>query len=336
MIIIRKPLYSNTIYKHHPLKNIGGDNQLSLQCYEGKLTRLLIGPIQYQQNIVDLLHSDDPTFQFTINLQLTVSRELLTKKNPLLDIYCIDGEWESGDNIYNSMTFAHIDGSSWKRRSTNQNWSNPGGDFLQETKKPVILSDLGSQIKLIAENISADQFSKYGFLIKCSDQNDVSKQYGRMSIYSANTKSPHYPKYKFYVNDYLYDNTNMEIITNFDLFYINILNLKQFYHIQQIVDFKVRFTPREYARDWETNYWTRNQINYAFPEDYRITYAIYDVTQIKKFQIIQHCDQTRLSTSNENNHFKLDMGSFMKNRKYQFQFKINNRIYRVKETFKIV
>ncbi len=311
--------FSNTIYKNYPFRNTGGNPQLQLKSNDNDITRILISKpynvnFQYDTKSLRLYSSygDLKTDQFTVSL------------------YPITNQWSGGISIADNYI-----GSSWKNRTTYNQWIQLGGDYNTQVSVQNTI-----QYKHLYDSfefeIPSDCNTDNGFLIKHKDQTiDI----GTIYCYSSNTSTPLYPRYVYYINDYQYvvNDENTNLIFDINEYIVDVQNIKPSYDKRQIIKFKLRYIPKVYVKQWSTN----KEAQLIDPvtlldTTVKATYSIYDVTQIKHLQIIQHSEYTRINSNGNMNYFTLDMSQFKANRKYKIELKINDRIIQIMDYFKVV
>ncbi len=330
MIYLEKVKFANTIYSKYPFKNAGGDEQLTLKCIkdsnESNCTRILLAPFQ----------SKKYSNYDTISLCLYPSyANLQTSQEFYLDCYQIkitdNVMWTPGFNLDSYEFISKDEGSSWNCKTSDIRWNQPGGDF--ENYPFFSISCSYRNVYDILEIDNTSILNKYGILIKYRNEN---ANIGYIRYYSPNTTTIFYPRYKYYINDYFWTESSYSI-ENIQNYIVSIPNIQLQYQQQEIVRFYLKLIPKMYSRDWTSSYWKSSLIQYTLNPTMLATYCLYDVTNIEKFKVFDHnVIYTRLSCNGQKNYFDIDMEQLPKNRFYQFQIKINNKIYPVKERFKIV
>lgn len=309
--------YTNTIYKNYPFRNTGGNPQLQLKSDNGNISRILISK-PYNVN-----------FQYDIKaLRLYSSYGNLKTDEFTVSMYPITAQWSGGVSLADNYI-----GSSWKNRTTHNQWLQLGGDYNVQvcTQNDINYKHL---YDIFEFEIPRDFDTNNGFLIKHKLQDlDI----GTIYYYSSNTSTPLYPRYVYYIDDYQYViNQDTNLILNIDDYIIDVQNIKPSYDRRQTIKFKLRFIPKIYTKQWSSSEAELSDPITLLDSTVKATYSIYDVTQIKHLQIIQHSEYTRINSNGNINYFTLDMSQFKANRKYKIELKINDKIIQIRDYFKVV
>ncbi len=318
---------TNTIYQRYIFKNSGGDSQLQIKSnYQGGaqdgISRALIGAPQNESFSYD-----------TRSLRLYSSYANLYTDKFTISVYPVTNYWDAGFSLFGMDLSGRTIGSTWKYRTSQTQWGNLGSDYnmSQSISNQIKYKYLYDSLNfIIPSNWNIDN----GLLLKLNNQQTT---VGSILYYSANTNTPLYPRYVYYIDDYQYiTGSNSNLITNIKDYIISVDNIKPNYDYRQTIKFNVAFAPKRYLKTWSSsvgNY--QDQVNILDPS-INATYAIYDVTQINHFYLIQHSQYTRINSNGTENYFNLKLDQFLTNRTYKIQLKINNVIIPIKEYFKIV
>ena len=326
--------YSNTIFNFDILKNAGGDPQLLLRNRASKsISRILLGqPVltDFQQEYKDKIEQK--------KIRLYVSNaDLLIGKYFNMDLHPILSQWQPGIHLMATPPShqSSLD-SCWIYRQSGKNWSNSGGDYDENQK-----FSLSRSFRTIYEPLMFDitDFSGSngnGFLLKYEDE---TQPIGDIWIYSANTHTPLFPVEVLCIDDYEYitKSTTYQVFNTDDWRHC-IVNLENEYHLSDVIKFKLKMFPKYYSRDWSNSYYQELSEPNVIAQQYKSTYAIYDITEIHQMQLIPHdLLYTRICCDGQSNYFTIDMSQFVVGRKYKIELQIQNRIIPIQNSeFKIV
>lgn len=330
MIYSQKVEFANTIYSKYPLKNAGGDQQLTLRCISSSIgldiTRIIVSP-----PIAPKYSNYD-----SISLCLYPSYgDLQTSQEFGIEFYSIttldEVMWSPGFSLDSYKTFGRDEGSSWNYKTFGTKWGTFGGDFLPSSigQHTSSYRNVYSELSISSSFLDND----WGTLIKLAQE---TSNIGYIRYYSPNSNTIFYPKYIYYINDYSWTGSSNSIV-DVDNYIVSIPDINLQYQQEQIERFYLRLIPQIYSRDWTTSYWSASTIEYALSSSISSTYCLYDVTNIEKFKVFDHNSiYTRLSCNGQKNYFDIDMQQLPRNRYYQLQLKINNKVYCLGEKFKVV
>lgn len=328
MIYSQRVEFANTLYSKYPLKNAGGDEQLTLKCYSSS--------VGVQINRVLLAPPISPKYSDYESLSLCLYpsyADLETSQNFDIDVHKVDTTddimWSPGFGL-ESYHLSNYQGSSWKNKNSSICWKTLGGDYAKTPFASVQVSNRNVYDNL---EFQIDNQINYGILLKFSQE---SNNRGYIRYYSPNTNTNFYPKYVYYINDYYWSDSSHSI-TDVQNYIVSIPKINLEYQQNQIERFYLRLTPQVYSRDWTTSYWSASSIEYCLTSSMVATYCLYDVTNIEKFKVFDHnAIYTRLSCDGQKNYFDIDMQQLPRNRFYQLQLKIDNKIYNIKDKFRVV
>ena len=334
MIYTQKIEFANTIYSKYPLKNAGGDQKLILRDIKNinsiDVTRILLAPPSSipKYGNYDLISLC--LYPFQANLQ--------TSQEFFVDAFSIriddDIMWTPGVSLDSMDNLIKTEGSSWIYKTSQIRWIHSGGDYYgTQTPENTFSFSYRNIYETFQKPIESDIWIKYGILIKYAQEK---KNIGQIKYYSPNTQTIFYPRYKYYINDYKYI-TSSHSVTDLDKYIVTIPDIQFNYQQNNIERFYIRLFPKIYSKDWTNSYWSASSIQYSINPIIPATYCIYDTTNIQKFKVFDHDEiYTRLSCDGQRNYFDLDMSQLLKNRFYQIQLKINNKVYPIEGNFKIV
>lgn len=335
MIFSQKVEFANTLYSKYPLKNAGGDEQLTLRSFSSSrgrdYTRIILAPPQssnaqwkyYNYDSMSLcLYPSFADLQYSEPFTI-VMYPLISPDGPM---------WSSGISLDSYNSFAKDEGSSWIYRNSNVKWLKPGGDYSSDQSKDqttVSYRTIYQKVEYSYNDLGGYQWG----LLKFDDE---SINIGLIRYYSPNTNTIFYPRYTYYIDDYSWTASSNSVSTVED-YIVSIPKINLEYQQNQIERFYLRLTPQVYSRDWTTSYWSASSIEYCLTSSMVATYCLYDVTNIEKFKVFDHnAIYTRLSCDGQKNYFDIDMQQLPRNRFYQLQLKIDNKIYNIKDKFRVV
>ncbi len=332
MIYTQKIEFANTIYSKYPLKNAGGDQKLILRDIKNinsiDVTRILLAPPSSipKYGNYDLISLC--LYPFQANLQ--------TSQEFFVDAFSIktydDIMWIPGVSLDSMNNLIKTEGSSWIYKTSQIKWEYSGGDYILN---PILEYNYSYRniYETFQKPMESDIWIKYGILIKYAQEG---KNIGQIKYYSPNTQTIFYPRYKYYIKDYKWV-TSSHSVLDLDKYIVTIPNIQFNYQQNNIERFYIRLFPKIYSKDWTNSYWSASSIQYSINPIIPATYCIYDTTNIQKFKVFDHDEiYTRLSCDGQRNYFDLDMSQLLKNRFYQIQLKINNKVYPIEGNFKIV
>lgn len=331
MIYQQKVEFANTLYSKYPLKNAGGDQQLTLRSISSSsgmdITRIILAPPSTNSKYKNYKNIGLILYPSYADLQTSEEFNICFHS-----IYQYQGVmWSPGFSLESYDSTHKMEGSSWKYNNTQIQWEQQGGNcgdnvYTYSCSYRIVYDYIEFKTKEIQKLAS-------GILLKYQNQD---KNVGYIRFYSPNTHTIFYPRYVYYVDDYSWEGSKYQI-TNVEDYIITIPDIKFSYAQQSIQTFFLNLTPKLYSRDWTTSIWKLKDTSYIITSSAIATYCVYDVTNIEKFKVFDH-DQTytRISCDGQRNYFVLDMSQFPKNRFYQLQLKINNEIHPIEGKFTIV
>lgn len=325
--------YTNTIYSGYVFKNAGGDQQLQLstvQRYSGSIdaTRCLISGCP-----------DITKYQYDyVGLKIYPSRaDLKTSEDIHISLLPITTVWSPGVSL---DSFAHNfpqQGSTWNRAKTGINWTISGGDYSQSDQ---LIHTTSYRTIYTPIEFDVTQFVDYqdGFILKITEQ---TSQIGTLYLYSANTQTIFQPKYVAYVPDYYYtESTSSQSIvvhtSQLEQYIYSVKNINYNYNNSDIVRFQLGITPKVYSRDWTSAHHYYTTASIMLDSTLSGSYAVYDISQLERLQVVPHSQYTRISCDGSVNYFNFDMQILEHNKYYQIQIKVGNRRFINDGVFKVV
>ena len=324
MIYLRPIQYANSLLSKYPYMNIGGDSKLILSSYielnSSIISRPLISPPHFQLFPASKIQAW--IYPNYADLNVTSQKEI--------SIYAMSKQWTPGAGIFSKNNINTGDGSNWITCNGINRWQKAGGDYY--TNKFYTITKSYSTIYDIYIFDVTQLQTNIGYIIKFYNE---TSNFGIIEFYSPNTDTCFYPKYVYYVDDFIYTSPKYQIKQPED-FVVKILNLEKRYEKEQKVILKIKFIPKQYSRDWTSSVWSSERNNWCLSNRCPAYYEIYDVTDIQAIKVYGYSQYTRINCDGKNNYFTLDIESLPRNKFYSINIKINNRIYSDLGVFKVV
>lgn len=324
MIYLRPIQYANSLLSKYPYMNMGGDSRLILSSYTELgvqiISRVLIASPESQSFSASKVQAwIYPNYS-----------DLSVTSQQVISIYPVSVSWIPGAGIFSKNNINTGDGSDWYTRNGIGLWDKAGGDYYTNTLYSITksYSTIYDTYVFDITNVSTNN----GYLVKFKSE---TSSFGIIEFYSPNTDTCFYPKFVYYVDDYSYITSSYQIDDPED-FVVRFSNLEKRYEKQQIIKLKVRFTPKQYSRDWTTSVWSSERNNWCLPEDISAYYELYDVTDIQPIKVYGYSQYTKISCDGTNSYFMFDVESLPRNKFYSINIKINNRVYNELGVFKVV
>ena len=341
MILRFYPQADSTIYELYPEKNAGLDAILDI-------SKVISSTSSYNSRVVlnfdwDSINSlltqrqvSPDSCSFTLKLYNAESREI--PLNYALECYPIAQEWAMGVGRYGNLPETVV-GVSWMYRTSAEtpssvwmtgsypatvtgSWSvQPGGGTWYTTSLSTQsfnyeVGDISMDVSEASRLFLSNGLSRYGFIIKKSDQDEASSDlFSSIKFFSRETSTIYSPILEVGYDDSVYTGSLTDIDASQDLS-VTVKNLRDQYTQGTVATLRIG---AHYLYANPT--FTTASLRY---DDYRLPsgsqYAIYNAHTDDP--VIEWSDYTLISANDQGNFFKLDLAGFQPERFYRIKVRI--------------